>query len=287
MVDVAYARPGEREEIARFMQEVFPRAKWSSDGWRALLAPPWSLPESLYAITARDSGRLAGVLGLVTAERRTAAGLKRTANMTSWYVLKPYRSLGIGHRMIALATADPSVTVTNFTSSRGAVPVVESAGMRVLDRDRLLWRPRRQPRHRRLPVHSDPAALGDALPEHVRRTLADHEGLNLALAVIETADGFCPLLHTTRRKRDSHLTCEVLYAGDRVLLARHARAIADTLLPPEGVELSIDRRFLPPDIEADGAEPIPVPRYYIPGGMAAAEVDYLYSEIVVLDMKMS
>lgn len=286
MVEVAYALPEEREEIARFMQEVFPRAKWPLDGWRALLARRWPHPEDIYAITARDGGRLVGVLGLVTAERPTAAGPKRTANMTSWYVQKPYRSGGIGHQMIALATADPAMTVTNFTSSRGAVRVVESAGMRVLDRERLLWHPR-MPSSARLPVHRDIAAVGSALNEPTRRILTDHAGLNLVMAVVETPDGLCPLLYTVKRKQDAYLTYEVLYAGDHDLLARHMRAIADALLPPKGAVLSIDRRFLPASMEADAAEPIPVPRYYIPGGMTAAEVDYLYSEIVVLDMKMS
>ena len=286
MVEVAYALPEEREEIARFMQEVFPRAKWPLDGWRALLARRWPHPEDIYAITARDGGRLVGVLGLVTAERATAAGPKRTANMTSWYVQKPYRGAGTGHQMIALATADPAVTVTNFTSSRGAVRVVESAGMRVLDQERLLWHPRAMPLAR-LPVHTDIATLGTSLNEYARRVLTDHAGLNLARAVVETPDGLCPLLYTVKRKQDAYLTYEVLYAGDHSLLARHTRAIADTLLPQEGAMLSIDRRFLPADMEADAIDPIPVARYYIPGNMAAAEVDYLYSEIVMLDMKMS
>ena len=56
MVEVAYALPEEREEIARFMQAVFPRAKWPLDGWRALLARRWPHPEDIYAITARDGG---------------------------------------------------------------------------------------------------------------------------------------------------------------------------------------------------------------------------------------
>ncbi len=286
MVEVSHARPNEREEIALFMHKVFPRAKWPLEGWRALLAPRWSHPGDVYAITARDGGRLVGVLGLVTVERPTAEGPRLTANMTSWYILPPYRGQRIGHRMIALAAADPAVTLTNFTSSRGAVPVVESAGLRVLDSERLIWRTRSAVAAR-LPVHTDLAGIGGGIGATDRRVLADHAGLYASRVAVETPDGFCVVIFSAKRKRDDYLTFEVLYVGDRSLFARHSRAIADSLLPPEGAVLSLDRRFTRAGVEADAVEPIPVPRYYMAGRMKPENIDYLYSEVVILDMKMS
>ena len=286
MVDIAFAPPEEREEIARFMHEVFPRAKWPLEKWRSLLARRWPQPADHFAVTARDGGRLVGVLGMLPAERPTTAGVKLTVNLTSWYLFKPYRSGGVGSEMMRMAGVGPAAAVTNFSSARGAAGAAERAGMIVLDSERLLWRPRpSQPR--RLPVHTDPAVLNRVLGEGDRRILADHAGLNLCVAAVETPDGFCPLVYVVKRKHDDYVTHEVLYAGDHGLLARHARAIAEALLPPEGAVLSVDRRFLPPDMEADAVQPIPVPRYYIPGDIEPAHVDYLYSEIVLLDMKMS
>ena len=286
MVDVSFARPDEREEIARFMQDVFPRAKWPLEGWRSLLARRWSHPGDIYAITARDGGRLVGVLGLVTVERPTALGPQRTANMTSWYILQPYRGKGIGHRMIGLAAADPKMTLTNFTSSRDAVHVLESAGLGVLDRERLIWRPQASA-ITGLPVHFDLAGASAGIGANDRRILADHAELKPTQVAVETPDGLCTMIYSTKRKRDDYLTLEVLYIGDRDLFARHSRAIANSLLPSDGAVLSVDRRFVPPGAAADAVEPIPVPRYYTPGRMQPEHVDYLYSEVVILDMKMS
>lgn len=286
MVDVLHARPEEREEIARFMQEVFPRAKWSLEGWRTLLDGRWSGPAGRYAITARDDGRLVGVLGLVTAERPSLDGPVMTANMTSWYVLKPYRGQGLGHRMIGLAAADPTVTLTNFTSSRGAVPVVESAGMQPLDRERLLWRSRPAARAG-LSVHPEPIRADIGIGAKDRRVLEDHAGLNLMRLAVATPDGPCVLLLSVKRKSDAWLTYEALYLGNRDAFARHARAIADSILPPEGAVLSVDRRLLPAEAEPDAVETFDVPRFYIPGRLPPEEIDYLYSEIVLLDMKLS
>ena len=286
MVDVSHARPEEREEIARFMQEVFPRAKWSLDGWRALLDGRWSGAAGRYAITARDGGRLVGALGLVTAERPTSVGPRITANMTSWYVLKPYRGQGLGHRMIGLAAADPAITLTNFTCSRGAVPVVESAGMQALDQERLLWRSR-PAASARLAVHPEPVRTDISISAKDRRVLDDHAGLNLTRLAVATPDGPCVLLLAVKRKSDAWLTYEALYLGNRDLFASHSRAIADSILPPEGAVLSVDRRLLPAEAEPDAVETFDVPRFYTPGLMPPEEIDYLYSEIVLLDMKLS
>ena len=285
MVKIAHARPEEREEIARFMQDVFPKAKWSLDGWRRLLEGRWARPEDSFAVTARDDGKLVGVLGLVTARRPTASGRPAlTANMSSWYLLKPYRAGGIGGRMIEQAAADPQVTVTNFASAPRAVGAVQRAGLSVLDTHRLVWRPR--PRRNPLTVHRDPLALGDALTESDRRVLTDHAGLNLATAAVETPDGLCVLAISAKRKHDDYVTHDVFHIGDRAIFARHARAIADSLLPPRDAILSVDSRFMPVDADPDEATEIEVPRFYTAGRMPAEDVDFMYSEIALLDIKI-
>jgi RimJ/RimL family protein N-acetyltransferase len=284
MVEIAHAQPEEREEIAQFMAEVFPKAKWSIDGWRRLLGNRWAGPQDSFAITARDNGRLVGVLGLVTARRPTPQGDQVTANMTSWYLLKPYRSGGIGGEMIRLAAADPQVTVTNFSSSRRAVAAVERAGLSVLDSERVNFRPRatRNP----LTTYRDPLALGEAIPKADRRVLDDHKDLNLTTLAVETPDGPCTLALSIKRKHDEYVTQDVFHIGNRAAFSRHVRAIADAILPSQDAVLSVDRRFLPEDTDADEVSRIPVPRFYTPGRMPAEDIDAMYSEIVLLDMKI-
>ncbi len=285
MVELAFAQPEEREEVARFMHDVFPKAKWSIDGWRRLLDGRWSGPEDRFAVTARDDRRLVGVLGLVTAHRPTPAGTAVTANMTSWYLLKPYRAGGIGGDMIRLAASGPDVTVTNFSSSARAVGAVQRAGLAVLDTHRLTWRPR--PRSRGgLVVHHDPLASGVDLPAQDRQVLNDHVGMSPTSLAVETPDGICTLAISAKRKHDDFVTHDVFYIGDRDIFARHVRAIADTILPPQEAVLSVDRRFLPPDAEPDDVAEFAVPRFYTPGRLAPEEIDPMYSEIVLLDMKI-
>jgi GNAT superfamily N-acetyltransferase len=243
MIEVNYARPEEREEIAQFMNDVFVRAKWDIEGWRRLLAGRWCGPEGRYAIAVRDAGRLIGVLGLVYADRMTAQGVRTTADMTSWYVLKEYRGQGIGQKMIALATSDPSVTVTNFSSAKAAVNVLIKSGLTVLDKERLVWHPRPVPAGYAL--HEDPLSLGDRLAQKDRKIIADHQGLRLRHLAVDTPDGLVAMVVYPQKKHDEFVTHEIMYLGDQALFAgsqvrgrryrlRRSAGICDGALLPAG-----------------------------------------------------
>ena len=283
MTEIAFAPPRHRAEIARFMQQAFPRAKWGPDGWQRLLDGRWAGTPGRYAITARDNGALVGVLGLVCATRQTPDGPRETANMSSWYVAKSHRGQGLGSRMLELLTAQPGLTVTDVSSSKAAVPVVERAGFTVLDADRLIWHAR--PARSHLPLDRAPLNAPD-LPETDRRVIADHAGLPLEPLRIATPDGPCTLVLSVKRKHDAYVTHEVLYLGQPGIFAAHARAIADSLLPDSAAILSVDRRLLPPDTPCEATETFAVPRLYTPGRMNPAHLDHMYSEIVLLGLKL-
>ncbi len=284
MVEIAYARPEEREEIAQFMDSVFVRAKWDIEGWRKLVAGRWCGPEGRYAIAVRDSGKLIGVLGLVYAERMTKAGRRTTADMTSWYVMKEYRGQGIGQKMIALATSDPTVTVTNFSSAKAAVSVLINAGLTVLDKERLVWHPREATAG--LVVHNDPLALSGGLSDKDRKVIADHQGLNLRHLAVETPDGIVAMVVYPQKKNDDFVTHEIMYLGDQPLFARYAAEISGAVLPEREAILSLDRRFASEGIECDEVRQFETPRYCQPGLLEPSEIDMLYSECVLLPIKI-
>lgn len=284
MVELAYAKPEEREEVAQFMNRVFVRAKWDIEGWRGLVAGRWAGPEGRYAITMRDQGEMVGVLGLVYAHRETAQGVRTTADMTSWYVLKEYRGQGMGQKMIKLATSDPTVTVTNFSSAKEAVRVLEKAGLVVLDKERLVWHPSNEGR---LVVHDDPLSLGERLTAKDRKVIADHRGLTrLRPVAVETPDGLCVMVIYPQKKHDEFVTHEIMYCGQQALFARHAGRIAASVLPKREAILSLDRRFAAEGIAPDEVREFATPRFCQQGLLHPSEIDMLYSECVLLPIKI-
>jgi len=283
MVEIAYAAPQEREEVAQFMNRVFHKAKWDIDSWRRLVAGRWCGPEGRYAITVRDNGVLVGVLGLIYAQRMTRKGLRTTADMTSWYVLKDFRGGGVGQKMMALATSDPEVTVTNFSSAKAAVSVLERAGLVVLDKERLVWHPSDLAGFK---VHEDPLSLGERLAEKDRKIISDHQGLRLRHLAVETPDGLCTLVIYPQKKHDEYVTHEVMYCGDQALFGRYAARIAASVLPEREAILSLDRRFAVAGIVPDDLREFATPRFCQQGLLQFSEIDMLYSECVLLNIKI-
>ena len=283
MVEIAYAKPDEREEVAQFMKTVFHKAKWDIDGWRRLLAGRWCGPEGRYAITVRDEARLVGCLGLVYADRITSGGIRTTADMTSWYILKEFRGQGVGQQMLALATSDPEVTVTNFSSAKAAVSVLVNAGLTVLDSERLVWHPGTAPAGIR--VFDDPLNL-TTLPDKDRKVVADHQGLRLRHLAVDTPGGLVTMVLYPQKKHDDFVTHEIMYLGNQPAFAQHAADIAAAVLPEREAILSLDRRFAAPGIAPQEVRPFATPRYCQPGLLAPNEIDMLYSECVLLNIKI-
>lgn len=281
MTRIAYAAPQEREEVAQFMDTVFPRAKWDIDGWRRLVAGRWNGPDGRYAVTVRADGRLVGVLGLVCVTRQTAKGPRDFVNMTSWYVLAEHRGEGVGQRMLDFITQDPDGVVTNFTSAKGAVSVLMRAGFRVLDEAQLVWQTGHDAAGLRL---IDQPAVSERFSAPTRQLITDHAGLRVQPFGIETPEGPLLLMLYPQKKHDAYVTYETVHVSDPEIFAQYAQAIAGAVLPADAI-LTLDRRFERAGIQPDAVETLPTPRYAHAATTDPADIDLLYSECLLLNMK--
>ncbi len=281
MLNVTFATNDQRSEVETFMHTAFPRAKWGPDGWKRLLANRWGGETGEFAVTARDEGQLVGVMGMNDSLRHTPRGPRRYRNLTSWYVLKTHRGMGLGEKLMHHAMADPQVTSTNLTSAKAALPLVDRIGFKILDAKRHVWK---QSGTAPLAHTLDPLADAD-LNAVDAQVLADHADLNLKPMVIETPDGPITLVLSVKQKVDEYVTHEVVYVGQPDLLATHGSAIADTLLPETGAVFSIDSRLVT-GATPHATEQIEVPRFYKGTSLLPAEIDHMYSEIVLMDMKL-
>ena len=63
-------------------------------------------------------------------------------------------------------------------------------------------------------------------------------------------------------------------------------AIRYNVLPEKDAVFCVDLRFLTPRANIEARETMPVPRYYTPGRMEPALVDLLYTETVLLSLKL-
>lgn len=254
--------------------------------WRNVMEYPWLADKPDLGWLVEADGHVAGYLGLIYADRALAVGgTARIACMTSMYLDKSLRGSGVGAELVALALADPAVTYIAISSTAKTHAMLANRGFRLLDDRRYVWRKQRAA-VADVDVVAAPEAIAAAVPPGQRALLADHAPYRATPVLLKTPDGDCLLFLAVREKAGGVVYYEALHVAAPAVFARHAQALADQLLPPGEAVLAVDCRFLAGQDVAAVTEPLPVPRSFRGAGVAPSDVDFLYSEIPLLDLKL-
>lgn len=254
--------------------------------WRRLFDYPWLHQKPDFGCVVTDRGRIVGFLGAVYADREVAGTVHRTANLTSWYLERPYRGGSLGLEMLLAATHDSTTSYTVFSSRPRVLRFMRRAGLRELDATRLLWWRGHRPRETVRLAPCGRRRCG-ALDRIEQRVINDHAPFDVRFVLCQAEAGDCLVAFVTQRKRDGTLYYDVLYLSRPGIFATFAQAFADALLPTaRPAVVAVDARLLG-DYEVPATTaPITSPRYYRRGTLPPQYVDLLYSELVLLDLKL-
>jgi GNAT superfamily N-acetyltransferase len=272
------------ETVCRLLHEQMNR-RLLPERWRRITSYGWLEDKPDFGRVVDDGGRIVGFVGSVYADREIAGRRERVVSMSSWYLDKAYRGQGLGFELMGSATADDSATYTMITVSPRNLAMLPKLGYRILDHDRHVWSASGRPAAG-LEIEQDVARILARVAHGQRRMLQDHAELPVRPILISTAGGNCLAVFSVKKKGEDVTYFDVMHLSDPGFFAQHAQTIADSLLPPGKAVLAADRRLLAGH-ETDGiVEPILVPRYYKSQRLAPSEVDNLYSELLLLDLKL-
>jgi RimJ/RimL family protein N-acetyltransferase len=283
-VELRAAGPDDRDTVATLLHDQM-SSRISLARWRRLFDYPWLADKPDCGVVVLEQGRVVGYLAVIYADRRLRGRTLRTANLSSWYLVRSLRGQGIGLAMLQLATRDPAVTYTTFSSNPPALQVMAKAGLVLLDDSRFLWR-RTGKAGAGVEILSGFDALLPEVPDHERLILSDHRDLPVQPHLLRAAEGDCLIMLSIKQKGADVAYHEVLHLGRPRVFAWHAKAFANAVLAPGAAVLAVDRRFLAGCEVSAESEQITVPRYFKSPDLAGREVDFLYSEIPLLDLKL-
>jgi RimJ/RimL family protein N-acetyltransferase len=284
MLTVRWAEPGERHRIQRYLFDNM--GKIPFERWRNILDCRWIPEDDRYGAVVMEGDHLCGFLGIVFADRPLAGGFHRTGNITSWYLEKDRRRSGLGHEMLALVTSLPEVTYVATSPNPRSGGLLAKVGWEVLEERRFMWRRTDAPAEAEVRRIASPHEACE-LDAGSRRVLADHAGLNLIAYVLRGSCGeACLVITYVKLKGDDVAHHEVLHVSDRLVFTRSVRDFANAVLPPANAVLSLDSRFVTAAAEPDEIVRLDIPRYHRPWQSEAHHVDFLYSEVVLLDLKI-
>ena len=272
------AGPGDRDLVVELLHTRM-NAKIPRERWRLLFDYPWrpaDAPDCGRVLEER--GGIVGFLGATYVDRLIGGTLFRICNMSSWYLLHDYRGKGYGRAMVQDLTADPNVTYTDLTATPPVhAMLLAHAGFAVLDEQR--WLIRRSGVERRSAVIRETNMDAPHLRHH-------HGFRDVRILEAETENDHCTLALQIKKKHAGIAYHQLLHVDEPRVLARHAEAIADAILPTEAAVLAIDRRLLPTAPVSAVAEAIPQPRLFKSHRLQRNQIDNLYNEVLLLDQKL-
>ncbi len=278
------AVPGDIEPICALLHEKM-NAKIPVQRWRRLMSYPWMENKPDLGRVVEENGRILGFVGMVYSDRLIEGEKERFVSISSWFLDRTLRGRGLGAGLMAAATDDPKITYNNVTSSDRVLAIVDAVGYRVLDDYRYMWR-KRGPPGPGLRCEWDAGTISGQIGEDGQRLIDDHAGLPVRPVLVEAGGGRVLMFFSVKLKGEDVTYFDLLHTGDRALLVDHGQALADAILPVGPAVLAADCRFV--DGAPGGAEreAFAVPRFYKSTRLAPAQIDLLYSELQLLDLKL-
>ena len=260
-------------------------ARFSPNRWRRLMTYRWLEDKPDFGRLAIVDGTPVGFVGMIYSDRIIGGRRHRIVNICAWCLKKAHRKAGFGIELIRSAIADDSMSYTILTSSSRTPPLLDAVGYRMLDDDRRIWSAQGEPG--RLEIEKDASRISTRIGSIARDMLRDHEGLHVRPLLVADRTGTCFIVFTVAKKRDDVTYYDVLHLDNPAFFADRAQAIADSLLPRDKrAVLAADTRLLQGHACDGTVERLLVPRYYKSNTLQPGQIDNMYSELQLLDLKL-
>ncbi len=262
------------------------------DRWRHLMTYPWLDNKPDFGRVVESGGQILGYCGLVYSDRilSTPEGGQRTerfVSMSSWYLDKSLRGRGLGKGLLAATIEDSAnKTFTQFTNSPKPMAIVAAMGFRLLDEYRYHWKKTGLPDSRLLVIESREMILLRANAVQ-RQLLEDMKDMPIKPLWLEFDNRQALVFFSIKHKGEHVLWYDLLYTSDPELFTDCAQLLANQLLPVDAPSvMATDSRLVKqPDPEVV-RERLPIGRHFMSDSVRPHEIDLLYSELQLLDLKL-
>jgi hypothetical protein len=267
---------------AFFTSELNPRV--TPDEWAILLSPPWTTSAPNHGFQLLVGDRIVGAYAAVYSERIIRGESLRICNLAAFCVLDEYRAHSF--RLMRAILGQKGFEFTDLSPSGNVVALNERLGFVRLDTTtRLVVNLPGLPQ-RGLTVTSDPARLASVLQGDDARIYADHRLAPAAHHLLVTSgDAYGYVMFRRDRRKGLPLFATPLFAGgDLALVERAWPSIAGHLLVRHGAPATLAEHRVLGFTPRRGVELASSrAKMFRSKTMPAADVDYLYSEMTLVE----
>jgi len=260
----------------------------SEEKGRKIFDYQWPHDETHCGLILVDGDRTVGFLGMIFSRRQINEKIEKFCNLTSWYVHQDYRSRAIS--MILPLHGMQDYTITDLTPAKNVYTVQNKLGFKDLDAAGRLLLPfgRRlfQPQYSAIELTHDLAAIENKLAGQDLKIFNDHQPYPCFHFLLRGKDGDCYIIYSKlKRKRIPYV--HLHYISDPDLFGIAYREIRKSILSHAGAYfMLIDSRLVQnKKLPLSICLPYRAPKQYLSATLKPEQIDNLYSEIVMLNLR--
>lgn len=255
--------------------------------WHKLFEYQWKRDENYCGLALKDDDKVVGFIGMIFSQRRIDDSVEKFCNLTAWFVREDYRGRAIA--LLFPLFRMRNYTITDLTPARKVYRIQNKLGFKDLDAKGRILLPigRRlfQRKYSALKMTHDLATIERKLDGHHRKIFHDHQPYPCSHFLATETDRYCYLIYTKlKRKRPyAHIHYisnldffEIVYRDIRNEILSHSNTyflLIDSRL--------VNNRRLPLSF----CLPFRTPKQYMSSRLEPEQIDNLYSELVVLNLR--
>lgn len=268
------------ERVAEFLHvNLNPRV--TTDAWARAMDMSWGAekPNSGFMLLHGDA--VVGAHLAFYSERELDGVAERICNLGAWCVLPEHRFHSL--RLLRALLAQEEYSFTDLSPSGNVVALNSRLGFASLDTTTRLVPNLPWPgRPGRPLISADPELITRTLTGRDLRLYLDHAEAQAARHLVLIRDGeWCYVIFRKDRRKGLPLFASILYVSDRRLLRAMARPLTRHLLIHQGALATLAEERIAGRLPLPS---LPVPptrqKMFRSTRLEAAQVDYLYSELV-------
>jgi hypothetical protein len=251
--------------------------------WSEIVNTPWEVPAPNHGFQLINGTNVVGVYLAVYSVRDSETGVVMVCNLAAFCVLEPFRAHGL--RLARALLTQKGYEFTDLSPSGNVVSLNERLGLRHLDTSTRLVMNLPAPPIGGIHVIDDPATLPSVLRGRDLDIYRDHREAAAARHLAVERDGeYAYLVFRRDRRKGLPIFATPLYVGgNSAVLQACWPSVAARILLAHRLPFTLAERRILGFLPRVGVElPNPRPKMFR-GQRSAASIDYLYSELTLIE----
>jgi hypothetical protein len=262
--------------------------KGSEAKWRKLFEYRWERDENYCGLALRDGDQTVGFIGMIFSRRWINGRVEKFCNLTSWFVREE-------HRVRAVSLLLPLVrmrgyTITDLTPSLAVYQIQRKVGFKDLDAyGRILLPFGRRfcgPKHSQVQTTHAADEIRQTLSAEHRKILDDHLEYQCEHFLLPAGNRYCYIVYS-KHKRKKLPFVYIHYISDPELFEQTYHTIRSAIMSHARACFAvIDSRLVAGlKLPVSFCLPYRTPKQYLSCNLKPAQIDNLYSELVLLNLR--